>query len=228
MVFRLDSQLVQRYSALRDTGGRSWEGGGPWRALLSLVVRVLLPPGALLLAACGEPTKPRVGPPYIAIYAVFTMQEGLSEVPQFRYTVEELSGTLSINRSFVVASKDTVVLSVPPASYIIEVHDLPPTCTVRDGPKRLLTLLDTDNTGTLRYVVQCVPSLTVEVLMDGSDIDDAMVYRMRGAGRTASASGSSTSAAPTRSTPGATHSCSRDSLPATTSSPSRTSAKTAS
>jgi hypothetical protein len=97
-----------------------------------------------------------------------------------RFTVEELSGTLNIHRTLPAKRGDTLIVAVPPASYVVEMLDLPPTCTVRDGSKRLITLLETDNTGTLRFNVTCIPSLTIEVLVDGRELDTQLLYRVSG------------------------------------------------
>lgn len=137
---------------------------------------------ALMLAAAAcrdNPVAPE-RPPYLAILANFTTTPGLPATSPVRYTVEELSGTLDIHRMISAQRTDTLIVAVPPASYVVEILDLPPTCSVRDGPKKLITLLETDNTGTLRFTVNCIPSLTIEVLMDGQELDTQLVYRVAG------------------------------------------------
>jgi hypothetical protein len=135
---------------------------------------------ALAAAACrNDPVAPQ-RPPYLAILSAYSSAPGVNPPDQVRFTVEELSGTLDIHRTLPARRGDTLIVPVPPASYVVEMLDLPPTCTVRDGPKRLITLLDSDNTGTLRFNVTCIPSLTIEVLMDGQELDTQLLYRVTG------------------------------------------------
>lgn len=130
------------------------------------------------LSACREPVEPP-RPPYLAIVSKFTaVPPGLA----IDYSVTELSGTLDIHRTISAPPGDTVILALPPASYEVELRGLPETCAVREGRRKLITLLDTDNTGLLRFNVNCVPSLRIAVLVDGYDIDPAMVYHVAGPG----------------------------------------------
>ncbi|HEU4994784.1 MAG TPA: hypothetical protein VFT29_08190, partial [Gemmatimonadaceae bacterium] len=121
-------------------------------------------------------------PPYLAILSKFTTAPGVVIDGKLRYTVKELSGTLGIDRTLTSNPGDTLILSLPPATYVVELHDIPATCSVRDGPARLIVLLDSDNTGTLRFNVSCVSSLRIEVLMDGNELDTELVYHLQGPG----------------------------------------------
>lgn len=164
--------MVQRHAALIHRLVRKTAGARSG-VLLALV--------ALLTGSCREPAAPP-GPPYLAVLSKVAVAPGVTFNRRLRFTVEELSGTLNIGYERFANPGDTLIFSVPPASYVVSLHDLPPTCTVLNGPVRFVALLDTDNTGTLRYNVQCVPSLTIEVLADGSELDTALVYRVSGPG----------------------------------------------
>lgn len=129
-------------------------------------------------ASCREPVAP-ARPPYLAIVSQFI---AAPEHLGVRFAIEELSGTLGIQRTVSALPGDTLILPLPPASYIVEILDLPPNCSVREGSKRLITLLDTDNTGMLRYNVTCLSSLRLEVIVDGYEIDPELVYHVTGAG----------------------------------------------
>lgn len=136
-----------------------------------------------LLGASGcqrDATAPTERPPYLAILSRFDVPGGLTTVPRIQYGVSELSGTLGISRALFSQPGDTVILALPPATYVVELLDVPSTCVVREGPKRMITLLKSDNTGILRYVVTCRPSLTIEIAVDGPEIDPEIIYSVRG------------------------------------------------
>lgn len=135
----------------------------------------------LVLASCREPVSP-IRPPYLAILSNFTIAPGARVNAKLHYSVSELSGTLGIDRLLPSNPGDTIILSLPPATYLVELKDLPTTCSVRDGPKKLIALLDSDNTGTLRFNVTCNPSLTIEAFMDGYELDTELAYRVTGPG----------------------------------------------
>lgn len=95
------------------------------------------------------------------------------------YHVKELSGTLEIDRHIEASPTDTVILPVPPATYVITAEDVPATCFVRDGAQRAIVLTEQDNTGLIRYVIQCRGALTVITETDGYDPDDGFIYQLR-------------------------------------------------
>lgn len=141
------------------------------------------PAAALILAiavgpSCNEPTAPP-SPPYLAIVTHLTTLPGVNPPQRIAYHVEELSGTLNINRTIDASPSDTVILPVPPATYVITARNVPPTCSVREGPQRAIVLTDQDNTGLIRYVIQCRGALTVIAETDGHDPDDGFIYRLR-------------------------------------------------
>lgn len=141
------------------------------------------PAAALILAiavgpSCNEPTAPP-SPPYLAIVTHLTTLPGVNPPARIAYRVVELSGTLEIDQTIEASPADTVILPVPPATYVITAQDIPATCSVREGPQRAIVLTEQDNTGLIRYVIQCRGALTVIAETDGHDPDDGFIYRLR-------------------------------------------------
>jgi hypothetical protein len=132
-------------------------------------------------SACNEPTSPP-SPPYLAIVTHLTALPGVTPPARIAYHVEELSGTLNINRFVEASPSDTVILPVPPATYVITAQNVPPTCFIREGPQRAIVLTSQDNTGIIRYLIQCRGALTVITETDGHDPDDGFIYQLRSEG----------------------------------------------
>jgi len=80
--------------------------------------------------------------------------------------VRELSGTLDIDITRTLGPRDTLILSLPPASYVVELISIPPECTAREGAQ-LVLLAEGTNTTLIRYLVLCKTQLAVSVLTDG-------------------------------------------------------------
>lgn len=138
--------------------------------------------GLAALAACGGPdaTGPSAAPPYLAIVA---KREGAA-VPlpggALRYRVVELSGTLHVDTTIVAQPSDTIVLSVKPASYNVELSGLPAQCRSRYGDTATVVIPEKTNTAVARYFIRCDASLTVTLATDGSDTDSAYVLETNG------------------------------------------------
>ncbi len=135
------------------------------------------------LSACQEPVAPP-GPPFLAIVTQISALPGAVLPPTLTYRVWELSGTLRYDRDIVVAPGDTIILSVPPATFVVDLENVPATCFVRDGMQRGLTLSPNDNTGLVRYSVQCRSLLAVQIAADGYDVDQSYLLRVRSANGT--------------------------------------------
>lgn len=142
-----------------------------------LASRVLLP---VALTACSDPSAP-AQPPYLAIVTHLTTLPGVVPPARLSYHVKELSGALRVNTRIDAAPSDTVILPVPPATYVITAQDIPATCYVREGVQRAIVLTPQDNTGLIRYVIQCRGALTVVIATDGHDPDDGFIYHLRAA-----------------------------------------------
>jgi hypothetical protein len=132
---------------------------------------------AALVAACSEATGPRHGlPPYLAVVATVVAPSGKAAGARYTYRVRELSGTLGIDTMISIAPRDTLILAVPPASYLVELDSVPPQCKSREGPQTVTVVAGT-NTTLVRYFVLCQTQLTVAVLTDGAN-DGPYAYRL--------------------------------------------------
>lgn len=133
-----------------------------------------------VLSACTDAVAPP-GPPYLAVVTSISRLPGAQAPTQLTYHVRELSGTLNFNRFIRIPATDTLILSVPPASFAVELEGVPPTCFVRDGTTRGLTLSQAENTGIVRYSLQCRALLSVQIAADGYAVDQSFLLRVRSA-----------------------------------------------
>ena len=132
----------------------------------------------LCVTGCTDSSGPP-GPPYLAIVTDLYALDGATAPVRITYHVREISGTLGTDRRIRVAPSDTVIVPVQPASYAITVEGLPTRCVVNNGPARGISLSESDNTGIVRYAIQCRGLLNVAAIVDGYDVDPSFVYRMR-------------------------------------------------
>lgn len=130
-----------------------------------------------LLLACKDAAAPP-GPPYLAIVSTLYSVGGASAPDSLTYGVRDLANA-RISRRFKVAPADTVLVPVPPANYAIDVLGLPARCIVANGASRTISLSDADNTGIIRYSIQCRGVVSVAVIADGAALDSTFVYRLR-------------------------------------------------
>ncbi|MBC7843744.1 MAG: hypothetical protein H7099_15595 [Gemmatimonadaceae bacterium] len=95
-----------------------------------------------------------------------------------RYTVRDL--TTSKSREVLAAPNDTTILSLAPGNYVVLADSLPSRCVIpRGGNQQGITLLETDNTGIVRWSIECRTLVSIAVLTDGFDVDREFVYRVR-------------------------------------------------
>lgn len=130
------------------------------------------------VASCKDTNAPP-GPPYLAIVTDLNTWPGAAAPARVSYRVRELSGTLGVDRRLRITPTDTVIISVPPASYLIEAVDLPANCIPRNGTDRGIVLGPEDNTGLVRYSITCRGLLSITALTDGWDQDGSFIYRVR-------------------------------------------------
>ena len=138
---------------------------------------------ALLGTACRDASgPPNDGPPYLAIVAkVVPGSQGVIG-SEYAYRIREISGTLNIDQTVRVAPYDTVIVSLPPASYVVELDDgVPGTCRVRDDGKAFIVLDSLTNTGIVRFFITCQQGLAIQTATDGHDVDPEFLYRLSGA-----------------------------------------------
>lgn len=130
-----------------------------------------------LVSGCSDATAPP-GPPYLAIVTNLTTWKGASAPRTVRYSVRDL--TTSKSQVVIAAPNDTTILSLSPGNYVVEADSLPTRCVIpRGGNQQGITLLESDNTGIIRWSIECRTLVSVAILADGFDVDREFVYRVR-------------------------------------------------
>lgn len=136
----------------------------------------------VLGASClDRALAPQEGAPYLAVLVSVSAPDEVTSRGPFRFRVRELSGTLRYDTLFNATPADTTILSVEPATYVIEIGDVPSTCGIRDGAQVLVVPPNT-NTTVARFTVICRNAITVSVLSDGQRMDSGYVYTVENKG----------------------------------------------
>jgi len=135
------------------------------------------------LLACQDATSPP-GPPYLAIVTTLYGLGGASTPLEVQYRVRDLAGLVREQRRVRVSPTDTVILSVSPSSYQVDIEGLPNRCRANNGSVRVISLGEADNTGIVRFSIQCLGVVSVAVVADGPALDSSYVYRLRHANGT--------------------------------------------
>ena len=132
-------------------------------------------------AACREATAPAMAPPYLAIVTRVVAPSPAGIGARYTYRVREASGTLGIDTVVVAAPTDTVILSVPPATYFVELSGVPPVCKTRDAGRAAVVVPPNTNTSIVRYFVTCQAQLTVTMATEGDSaaVDSLYAYHLR-------------------------------------------------
>ena len=131
------------------------------------------------LAACHNPAEPvNNGPPYLAIVA---QPQGTQLAQQYRYHVRDLSTLKLLDTTITAAPTDTIILSVLPSTYSIELMDLPRKCRSRYGTEEVVVVPEGTNTRLSRFFVVCGASLSITVATTGVETDSAYVWEIAGA-----------------------------------------------
>src|SRR5262245_37067716 len=98
--------------------------------------------GALLtLLGCSadfgmSPKQNRMHPPYLAVVVFVDAPPEVVTRGPYTFRIRELSGTLGVDTTIRASPKDTIILPVQPATYRIDVSDVPATCGVREGTRQ--------------------------------------------------------------------------------------------
>jgi hypothetical protein len=134
----------------------------------------------LLVSGCGDGGLAPKGPPYLAIVTNLTTWKGAMAPDKVKYTIRDLDAPKGTPKQVDVAPNDTTILSLPPGNYVVEANDLPDRCVIpRGGTQQGITLLESDNTGIIRWSIECRTLVSVAVLSDGFEVDREFVYRVR-------------------------------------------------
>ena len=137
---------------------------------------------AFLLSGCESPTGPK-GPPYLAIVTSLSTWPGARAPADIRYHIRGSSAANPYDSVVVVQPKDTVILSVGAGEYIVSADSLPTRCVVpKGGTARAIQLTDADNTGVIRYTIECRGLVSLTVATDGVQQDRQYIYRLRNTG----------------------------------------------
>lgn len=132
-----------------------------------------------LMSACKDTTAPP-GPPYLAIVTNLTTWKGASAPATVSYTIRDLTNAQAVAKQITTSPKDTTIVSLKPGNYVVEADSLPERCVIpRGGNQQGITLLETDNTGIIRWVIECRTLVSIAILADGFDVDREFVYRVR-------------------------------------------------
>lgn len=134
------------------------------------------------MVACSDITAPRrSGPPYLAIVPRWTTApEATLAGATARYRVTMLSTPSTLDTTFSIGARDTVILSVDPATYEIELDNVPERCPVRDGGKRVAVVAAGASTAIVRYNINCRLMLTVQLSLQGINPPTNMRWRLVG------------------------------------------------
>jgi hypothetical protein len=138
-----------------------------------------------VLASCssdgllGTPTDGGMRPPYLAVIVFVDAPPGINSRGPYQFRVRELSGQLGVDTSFRASPKDTIIFHVKPASYRIDVSDVPTTCGVRNGTAQSIVVPENSNTSLVRFYITCSPALVVAAYTDGSNPDPDYVLTIR-------------------------------------------------
>jgi hypothetical protein len=162
-------------------GGRAPARHDPVRAgRFSFAAAALLMLAAL--PGCERSTEP-IEHSYLAIVALLDTPSGISPGTRYGYRVREVSGTLGIDTAMAVGPADTVILSMPVATYQVELTGLPTWCASRYGADQYVAVFEAPSTALARYYVTCRAPLTVQVSSEGpAPPDSEIVYRLAGGG----------------------------------------------
>lgn len=115
-------------------------------------------------------------PPYLALVISVDAPDEVNTRGPYRFHVRELSGKLKYDTTLRATPRDTVILSVQPATYALEISDVPESCGVRDGTVQYALVPPNTNTTLARFSLICRNALTLITLTDGLAPDSLYIY----------------------------------------------------
>lgn len=136
-----------------------------------------------LLGCRTDATAPE-GAPYLAVVVLVDAPDAVVARGPYRFRVRELSGTIRRDTTFFATPRDTVILSVEPATYVVEIAEVPSACGVRQGAVQYVEVPPRTNTSLARFLLTCRNALTLSVLTDGNLVDSSYVFTVSRPGAT--------------------------------------------
>jgi hypothetical protein len=132
------------------------------------------------MSGCTDSTAPNK-PPYLAVVTRLTTWPGASAPPKITYRVRQsTAGVVAFDQQITVSPTDTIIVPLSPGTYIVEANDLPARCVLPRGTAQQgITLTENDNTGIIRYQIECRGLLSLSVISDGWEADNGFVFRIR-------------------------------------------------
>lgn len=155
----------------------------PSRSVRSAIAAARICAAALVpcvISGCRDGTAPP-GPPYLAVVTRLTTWPGASAPDRVRYRIRQSTAdVVAFDQQFTIAPNDTIIVPLEAGTYIVEANDLPARCVIPRGTSQQgITLTDADNTGIIRYQIECRGLLSLAVIADGWNTDREFVFRVR-------------------------------------------------
>ncbi len=115
---------------------------------------------------------------FLAVVTNVTATEGVPLGSDWQVAVVEPTGTFDVDLKRSVDVVDTLVLQLPPATYDVTLEGAGPGCTTRTGFTQRGVIFDPGNLTTIRFRVDCQPSLVITTKTDGLEpvLDSAYTY----------------------------------------------------
>src|SRR5262245_18648984 len=100
-------------------------------------------------------------PPYLAVVVLVGAPAEVATPRPYTFRLRNLSGTLGLHTTVRARPKDTIIIPVQPATYRIDISDVPATCGVREGTTQSVVVPERANTSLARFFINCSPALVV-------------------------------------------------------------------
>jgi hypothetical protein len=133
---------------------------------------------ALPATSCATDNLVAIGPqpPYLAVVAIVDAPDAVIARGPYRFHVTEESGVLKVDTTFFASAKDTSIFPVKPATYRVDISDIPPSCAIPRGATETATILGGTNTTVVRFFVECKNALTLITTSYGNFQDTTFAF----------------------------------------------------
>src|SRR5262245_54930172 len=115
-------------------------------------------------------------PPYLAVVAIVDAPDAVTQRGPYRFHLTEESGVLKVDTTFFASARDTSIFSVKPATYRVDISDIPPSCAIPRGASETATILPGTNTTVVRFFVECKNALTLITTSYGQFQDTTFAF----------------------------------------------------